>query len=376
MLQDELTVIVEIEEIQITIEDPPDTSIVVKPTPDVIVLAAGGIGTPGEDGPEGPQGATGPQGSQGVEGPMGPEGIQGPQGEAGTGITMKGSQPTEEDLPPTGNDQGDAYLVEEDDSLWIWDGGGWISGGSIQGPPGAQGPQGPQGSAGVPGYPDTTSAPDESVLTVDSPGSPPIWKPAAIPAGGGVDYIGDWAAPTVYKRGDVVRYNGNDYMAVNDSVGVIPPPAFVSPSSVGTRVEQNVAQSIPNAAWTALSWPLEIQDDANVFNPGVPTRFTISISGWYLITAGVEYLANASGVARYLAIYLGGAPGSGFRLAVASATPIHAAATARVTVVTSIYLTVGQYLEIYGYQDSTAPLNTNIPSPEFRGTFFSLICFA
>jgi hypothetical protein len=125
-------------------------------------------GTPGETGapgPQGPQGIKGDQGTQGTQGPKGdqgatgPQGVQGPigpQGEAGTGITMRGTVPTSGDLPsnPIENIQGDAYIVEEDDSLWIWDGTAWVSGGSIQGPPGAQGPQGtvgPQGPEGPEG---------------------------------------------------------------------------------------------------------------------------------------------------------------------------------------------------------------------------------
>jgi Collagen triple helix repeat (20 copies) len=114
-------------------------------------------GPPGPTGPEGPQGIQGTPGTPGAQGPQGPQGIQGPtgpQGEAGSGITMQGSVATSGDLPPTGNAQGDAYIVQADDSLWIWDGTAWVSGGSIQGPPGAQGPQGvqgPQGAAGTPG---------------------------------------------------------------------------------------------------------------------------------------------------------------------------------------------------------------------------------
>jgi hypothetical protein len=67
---------------------------------------------------------------------------------------MQGSVPTEADLPATGNAQGDAYIVQADDSLWIWDSTAWVSGGSIQGPPGSEGPQGtvgPQGPAGPKG---------------------------------------------------------------------------------------------------------------------------------------------------------------------------------------------------------------------------------
>jgi hypothetical protein len=110
--------------------------------------------TPGPVGPAGPTGPTGPQGATGLQGPIGPQGPTGPQGATGTGITMKGSVPNTGSLPATGNQQGDAYIVQADDSLWIWDGTGWVGGGSIQGPPGstgATGPQGPQGPTGATG---------------------------------------------------------------------------------------------------------------------------------------------------------------------------------------------------------------------------------
>jgi len=46
---------------------------------------------------------------------------------------------------PNTNRQGDAYIVQSDDSFWMWDGTTWVNGGSIQGPQGAQGPQGVKG---------------------------------------------------------------------------------------------------------------------------------------------------------------------------------------------------------------------------------------
>ena len=49
-------------------------------------------------------------------------------------------------LPASGNTQGDAYINQTDDSLWIWNGTQWISGGSIQGPQGIQGVAGSTGA--------------------------------------------------------------------------------------------------------------------------------------------------------------------------------------------------------------------------------------
>jgi hypothetical protein len=108
----------------------------------------GDTGDAGPQGPPGNEGVDGPQGEQGVEGP---QGIAGPQGPAGSGVTMKGSVATSGNLPSSGNNQGDAYIVQSDDSLWVWDGTQWVSGGSIQGPQGQQGIQGPQGLQGIQG---------------------------------------------------------------------------------------------------------------------------------------------------------------------------------------------------------------------------------
>lgn len=116
-----------------------------------------GGGEPGPQGPEGPQGPAGAPGATGTTGAQGPQGVQGPQGPTGaqgatgSGVTMKGSVATSANLPATGNAQGDAYIVQADDSLWLWDGAQWVSGGSIQGPPGAQGTQGIQGPTGATG---------------------------------------------------------------------------------------------------------------------------------------------------------------------------------------------------------------------------------
>ena len=99
--------------------------------------AAGTQGVPGEAGPQGPAGVDGPQGQQGI------------QGAAGTGINFRGNVATVADLP-AGAAQGDAYIVQADDSLRVWDSvtAAWVDGGSIQGPQGIAGEQGIQGAQG------------------------------------------------------------------------------------------------------------------------------------------------------------------------------------------------------------------------------------
>lgn len=102
----------------------------------------------GGGGVTGPTGATGPTGPSG--GPTGPTGPTGPQGPATTSISMRGSLLLLSDLPITGNNASDAYVVLEDGNVYFWDGASWDNLGPIEGP------TGPTGATGLPGVPGAT----------------------------------------------------------------------------------------------------------------------------------------------------------------------------------------------------------------------------
>ena len=85
---------------------------------------------------------------------VGPQGVQGPTGPQGTGITFKGSVATVGDLPSSGNTVGDAYSVNFDGHLYVWNGSIWNDVGQLvgpTGPTGAQGVAGPTGPTGIQG---------------------------------------------------------------------------------------------------------------------------------------------------------------------------------------------------------------------------------
>lgn len=115
----------------------------------------GATGPIGATGPTGPQGVTGPTGAAStVTGPTGPQGVTGPTGPQGVPITLKGSKATVGDLPSTGNTLNDAWIVDADGDVYVWDGTQWYSAGQIvgaTGPQGDTGPTGPQGDAGPTG---------------------------------------------------------------------------------------------------------------------------------------------------------------------------------------------------------------------------------
>lgn len=120
----------------------------------------------GATGPTGPTGATGPEGKGlyelAVE-ELGWTGTRkelidsfvGPTGEAGPGVSIKGSFNNKTELPTTGNNLGDSYLING--NMWIYDGNetednthvkGFTNVGNIQGPKGDKGDKGDAGADG------------------------------------------------------------------------------------------------------------------------------------------------------------------------------------------------------------------------------------
>ena len=108
-------------------------------------------------------------GADGSDGSDGAQGVQGIQGTAGLGINFLGQVAATGNLPSGSNTQGDAYIVQADDSFHVWDGtSAWVSGGSIQGPQGVQGIQGIQGIQGTTGSAGTNGT-DGADSTVAGP---------------------------------------------------------------------------------------------------------------------------------------------------------------------------------------------------------------
>ncbi|MGI0015143.1 MAG: hypothetical protein ACREBU_17150, partial [Nitrososphaera sp.] len=63
------------------------------------------------------------------------------------------------------------------------------------------------------------------------------------------------------------------------------------------RVFQSVALSIPNAAFTALTWNSETFDTDNLHSTVTNTdRLTAAIAGKYLVTVNMGFVANATGI--------------------------------------------------------------------------------
>jgi hypothetical protein len=135
--------------------------------------------------------------------------VPGPPGAPGTSVNIKGALDDPSELPPTGNTQGDGYLI--DGELWVWTDDVWTNAGSIEGPPGPAGPQGPQGTQGPQGPTGSTGSTGtqgpQGIQGVQGPQGlqgPP--GSGALPAGGttgqvlaknsNTDQDAGWTAPT------------------------------------------------------------------------------------------------------------------------------------------------------------------------------------
>ena len=115
-----------------------------------ISIDRGLIGPQGISGFSGISGYSGYSGISGYSG-SGISGYSGYSGQQGTSINVKGEVATVEDLPPTGNQVNDAYIVTADGDLWIWDGSAWFDAGQIVGPQGFSGISGFSGYSGFSG---------------------------------------------------------------------------------------------------------------------------------------------------------------------------------------------------------------------------------
>jgi len=137
-------------------------------------------------------------------GPRGPQGDTGPQG---TSIDFKGSVASSFDLPSSGNDVNDAYIVDDEGDLYVWDGSVWNNVGQIVGPAGPQGPQGiqgPEGPAGPTGADSTVPGP----VGPPGPTGPSVTGPTGATGPANFELVG-------------AQYLGNRVLQEEDSATIV-----------------------------------------------------------------------------------------------------------------------------------------------------------
>ncbi|MGY0232749.1 hypothetical protein [Longispora urticae] len=135
-------------------------------------------------------------------------------------------------------------------------------------------------------------------------------------------------------------------------------------------VQQSVAQSVPNATFTGITFTgTDIKDTDGMHNPAVnPSRFTAVTAGWYLVQATLSYAANSTGL-RIVGFMLN-ADGV---VHYAQQLPTVTTGGSATTLTTSgmVLLAAGQYVEVVGYQTSGGGLNTGTNETRFQALYIS-----
>lgn len=118
---------------------------------------------------------------------------------------------------------------------------------------------------------------------------------------------------------------------------------------------QAVTQSIPNSAYTALTFDTVLLDNWGGWSAGDTTKYTVKLAGKYKVS-GQAYLAgNATGSRFTRAAYNGGGVGGGIGEV---GTPGAVALTVPTPVVI-VQAVVGDFFQIATFQSTGGALSTN-----------------
>ena len=124
------------------------------------------------------------------------------------------------------------------------------------------------------------------------------------------------------------------------------------------KLRKSVTQVIPTATNTAITWDTEVYDtDTMHDNATNNTRITFTTAGTYLITLNAMWGASATGTRRIVIEKNGTTYGTGTAVITPFATPGVNFAYNGATVSVEAQFSAGEYILVWGYQDSTANLN-------------------
>jgi hypothetical protein len=141
------------------------------------------------------------------------------------------------------------------------------------------------------------------------------------------------------------------------------------------RLTHNAAQSLTTATLTVLAFNTEIYDAAapNAMHDTTVGNSRITIpsngAGWYLLSANVEFAANATGI-RQVQIRI-----NGVTVIASVIVPATAAGTCRLNVSTMYRMAVGDYAEVQAQQTSGGALNVTTladVSPSFSACWMAV----
>jgi hypothetical protein len=183
-----------------------------------------------------------------------------------------------------------------------------------------------------------------------STGSAPIWDTMAT-------LLQTVAMVTSQASGDLFYANGASSIARLGigAAGKILRSTGSAPAWEGMRgaqVSRGASQSIPNASYTAASFPSETFDTAAFWAAGNPSRITIPRTGYYLIGGKIGWDANSNGV-REVKLYRNGVDDDKKSVSQAALNGI----ATRMDLCFLVDATAGEYFELFLWQNSGGSLN-------------------
>jgi hypothetical protein len=129
-----------------------------------------------------------------------------------------------------------------------------------------------------------------------------------------------------------------------------------SPSSVyAARLRLTSSQSIGNASLNSIAFSTADYDRLGGWSAGNATRYTAQEAGDYELSGQVSFAANATGY-RQVGIMLNGAHLPGGSVVTAAAPTTVTSVATRPVIVT---MNAGDYVSLFGYQNSGATLGTD-----------------
>jgi len=133
------------------------------------------------------------------------------------------------------------------------------------------------------------------------------------------------------------------------------PPSFAPSSSV--RVYGAASQSIPNNAWTTLSFAGARYDTDGCWSAANPTRLTCKKAGTYIVSAMIQFPSASGGTTRFSTIVLNGGGATTNWYAIGGQQAVNwVAGGPMANAVTLLNLSVGDYVEVMVIHDAGSSL--------------------